>query len=111
MLVFSGAELSVIAAARGDAARAGSLWGSVEAEARLGRVGQWEREREGLEALVLAVDGPQFAAGRAEGGLLTIIQAAGLRHVGAGCRRSSPAASVSPTPAARLSGSRRGSNP
>jgi predicted ATPase len=81
MLVFSEAELAVIAAARGDAARAGRLWGAVEAEASHGRVGQWERERETLEALVLSVDGPEFARGRAEGEMLTITQAAGLDPV------------------------------
>jgi hypothetical protein len=55
----------------------------VEAEASVGRVGQWETERAELEALVLKVDGPEFARARAEGGLLTITQAAGLDPIGA----------------------------
>ena len=52
-IVFAGAELAVIAAARGDGVRAGLLWGAVEAEAAHGRVGQWERERPEFEELVL----------------------------------------------------------
>ena len=59
ILVFAESELAVIAAARGDAARAGLLWGAVEAEASAGRVGQWEGARAELEALVLVVDGPE----------------------------------------------------
>jgi tetratricopeptide (TPR) repeat protein len=84
LLVFSEAELAVIAAARGDAARAGRLWGAVEAEASLGRVGQWDRERGNLEALVLSVDGPEFALARSEGAMLTITQAADLDPVAGG---------------------------
>ena len=81
LLVFSAAELAVIAVARHDAARAGRLWGAVEAEVSLGRVGQWEREQEGIQALVLSEDGPEFARGRAEGGLLTLTQAVDLDPV------------------------------
>jgi predicted ATPase len=76
--VFTGAELAIIAAERGDAERAGRLWGAVESETSAGRVGQWEQERAKIEALVLRVDGPAFASARAEGSLLSIAEAAGL---------------------------------
>ncbi len=84
LLVFSAAELAIIAATRGDRARAGLLWGAVEAEARGGRIGQWEQQRAGLEELVMEVDGPEFAGGRTEGELLTIPQATGLDLVAGG---------------------------
>lgn len=80
-MVFAAAEVAVIGAERGDAGRSGLLWGALESEASSGRVGQWENERAALEALVLRVDGPVFAAARAEGSLLSIGQAAGLEPV------------------------------
>jgi predicted ATPase len=76
--IFAAAELAVIAAERGDAGRSGLLWGALESAAASGRVGQWEQERADLEALALRADGPEFAAARSEGGLLSIAQAAGL---------------------------------
>ena len=75
-MIFAGAELAIIAAYRGDAARAGLLWGSVEAEASSRRVGQWESGQAEFEALVLRVDGPAFTAARAEGALRSIADAA-----------------------------------
>jgi predicted ATPase/class 3 adenylate cyclase len=83
-LVFTAAELAVIAADRGDPGRAGRLWGAVESEASAGRVGQWERDAAEMESLVLRMDGPTFARARAEGSLLSIAQAAGLETVPAG---------------------------
>jgi tetratricopeptide (TPR) repeat protein len=83
-LVYAGAQLSVIAAARGDSARAGLIWGAVEAEEARGRVGQWENERAELEELVLAADGPGFSDARGEGSLLSIGQAAGLEPAAPG---------------------------
>ena len=77
-IVFSAAELAIIAAERKDSTRAGLLWGAVEAEASVGRVGQWEQEVAELEALVLRADGPRFSQARAEGKLLSIPQAAEL---------------------------------
>ena len=68
--VFTGAELAIIAAERGDAERAGRLWGAVESEVRAGRVGQWGKHHTEIEALVLRADGPAFAGARAEGSLL-----------------------------------------
>jgi predicted ATPase/class 3 adenylate cyclase len=81
-MIFAGAELAIIAAVRGDAGRAGLLWGAVEAEASSRRVGQWESGQAELEALVLRVDGPAFSAARAEGGLLSIPDAAGPGSAG-----------------------------
>jgi len=80
-MIFAAAELAIIAAVRGEAWRSGLLWGSLESEASSGRVGQWEQGCAEREALVLRVDGPDFAAGRGEGSLLSIAQAAGLEPV------------------------------
>ncbi len=78
VIVFSTAELAIIAADGADAARAGLLWGAVETEARAGRVGQWEANVERLEALVMRVEGPAFSEARAVGRLLNVSQAVGL---------------------------------
>ncbi len=61
------------AAARGDAAGAGVVWGAIEAEeARGGPVGRgWEeRARAQYEAVLAAVAGQEFEQGRAEGAKL-----------------------------------------
>ncbi len=80
--VFAAAELAVIAAAGADSARAGLLWGAVETELSSGRLGgRWEQHSEQLEASVLSADGPVFQQARAEGRLLSIAQAAGLKPV------------------------------
>ena len=63
------------AAARGDAARAGRIWGAIEAEeARGGPVGRsWEdRYRAEYEAPLAVVAGPEFEHARADGAKLTI---------------------------------------
>ena len=52
-MVVSVAQFAWIASARGDQARAGRLWGAVEAEERRAPVGQWEGEREKYLAPVL----------------------------------------------------------
>jgi tetratricopeptide (TPR) repeat protein len=77
-ILYTAAELAIIAAARGDAARAGRLWGAVESEADAGPVGAWDDEVVELERLILRVEGPEFAAARAEGALLSVAEAAGL---------------------------------
>jgi tetratricopeptide (TPR) repeat protein len=77
-VVLTAAELAVIAAERGDAERAGHLWGAIESEQASRPVARWENRRQELEALVLRVDGPAFASARTEGGLLSIAEAAGL---------------------------------
>ena len=76
--MLTAAKLAVIAAERGDAERAGRLWGAIESEQTSRPVRQWENHRQELEALVLRVDGPAFARARTEGRLLLIAEAAGL---------------------------------
>ena len=84
-VVPAASELAILAVERGDAERAGRLWGAVESEVSSGPVGgQWERHHEELENLVLGVDGPAFARARAEGRLLPIAVAAGLAVAPAG---------------------------
>ena len=75
-ILFAAAELAVIAAGRGDAGRAGRIWGALETEAGTGPVGAWEREVAGLEQLVLRAASPEFAAARAQGSLLSVAEAA-----------------------------------
>jgi predicted ATPase/class 3 adenylate cyclase len=82
--LFAAAELAIIAAAGGDAQRAGLLWGAVESEASTGRVGLWERSYAEIEGLVLRADGPDFSRACAEGSLLSIAHAAGLDPAPAG---------------------------
>jgi tetratricopeptide (TPR) repeat protein len=67
--------LAWAASVRGDAERAGLLWGAVEAEERRGPVGQWEGERETYAARILAVDRPQFARAREQGQRLSFERA------------------------------------
>ncbi len=76
-VLFTAARLAVIAAERGDAERAGRLWGAIESEQTSGPAPLWESIRDEYEALVLRVDGPAFASARAEGNLLSIAEAAG----------------------------------
>jgi len=61
-----------LAAVRGDAGRAGLLWGAVEAEEQRAPVGQWELERENYAPRVLAADGPEFASARSRGAALSL---------------------------------------
>ena len=82
--VFAAAELAAIVAERGDAERAGRLWGAIESEQASSPVPQWENRREELEALVLGVGGPAFGRARTEGRLLSIAEAAGLETAPAG---------------------------
>ncbi|MEJ7792199.1 MAG: adenylate/guanylate cyclase domain-containing protein [Gaiellaceae bacterium] len=83
-VVFTAAELAVIAAESGDTEQAGRLWGAIESEQASRPVRQWGNRREELEAVVLRVDGPAFASARAEGCLLSIAEAAGLEIAPAG---------------------------
>ncbi len=59
-LIFTLAHIARNAAVRGEAGRAGRLWGALEAEAERAPVGQWEAEREKYAEPVLAADGPEF---------------------------------------------------
>ena len=80
--VFVGAELAILAVERGDAARAGRLWGAVESEVSSRPVAEWEGHHEEIETLVLRADGPAFSEARAEGSLMSIAEAAGLVPAG-----------------------------
>jgi predicted ATPase len=68
-------RLARIAAARGDAARAGLLWGAMEAEEARGPIGSWAHDRVPFEQAVLARGGPEFEEGRAKGLELSLQQA------------------------------------
>src|SRR3954454_1149848 len=77
-VVFVAAELAVIAVERGEAERAGRIWGAIESEVSAGRVAEWERRREEIEERVLRADGSEFAHARSEGSLMSVAEAAGL---------------------------------
>jgi predicted ATPase len=72
------AKLALVAAERGQAERAGRLWGAIESEQESRPVPRWERIRAQCEDRVLRADGDTFARARADGRLLSIAQAAGL---------------------------------
>jgi predicted ATPase/class 3 adenylate cyclase len=79
------AMLASVAGRRGDAYRAGWLWGAIEAEEAKGPIGAisppvspwrgWKPERERYLAHVEAVTGPEFERGRGEGGVATLSEA------------------------------------
>jgi predicted ATPase/class 3 adenylate cyclase len=73
--VFELAQLARTAAARGDAERAGWLWGAIEAEEARGAIGRWEHQRDEVAKAVLAACGPAFEDGRAEGRRLPLADA------------------------------------
>lgn len=74
--VFAAAELASVAAALGDAATAGRLWGAIEAEEEAAPVGQWPRCKADYETALQPTAGPRFERGRAEGRLLSLDEAA-----------------------------------
>ena len=70
--VYGLALLAWAIAEKGDRARAGRLWGAVEAEEERGPIGQWEHEREKYAARVLAHGGPELERGLEEGRRLSL---------------------------------------
>ena len=76
--VFSTAELASTAAAQGEAATAGRMWGAIESEEAFAPIGQWSRHREGYEQLVFRAAGAVFDEAREEGKLLSLAEAAGI---------------------------------
>jgi predicted ATPase len=68
-------QLAWAAAARGDAPRAGRLWGAIEAEEARAPLGGWVTERAEYEAAVMEHAGPGFERGRREGRQLSLEQA------------------------------------
>jgi predicted ATPase len=74
-MIFGLVLFAWIASVRGDAERAGLLWGAVEAEEQRGPIGQWEAERELYAGRVLAVDGSEFRRACEEGRRLSLERA------------------------------------
>jgi len=66
------AMLAWAAADRGDALRAGLIWGAIEAEEQRGPLGQWERHRDEYSEHVLAAEGPVFTRAREQGRRLSL---------------------------------------
>jgi len=64
-----------VAAVRGHAEQAGTLWGAVEGEAERGRIGQWENERDEYAGYVFAAAGPEFERSRADGRTMSLDEA------------------------------------
>ena len=82
-LVFAAAELAILAAERGDAERAGRLWGAVESEVSAGPVAASGRPTmRSSKASSCAQDGPAFSHAQEEGSLMSIGEAAGLVPAG-----------------------------
>jgi hypothetical protein len=73
--VFGVGVHAAIAAQRGDAERAGRLWGAIEDQHALAPLGGWERHRDDCEACLERVAGPSFDAGRAAGRQLELADA------------------------------------
>ena len=76
------AELAVIAAERGDAERAGRLWGAIESEMSPGPSHSGRATARNSKTLVLGADGLAFSRARGEGSLMSIVEAAGLIPAG-----------------------------
>jgi tetratricopeptide (TPR) repeat protein len=83
-LIYTLAHIARDAAVRGNAGRAGRLWGALEAEAERAPVGQWEAEREKYAESVLAADGPAFERACEEGRRLSFEAAVSEALAGAG---------------------------
>lgn len=73
--VYGLAILAWVEAVRRKTARAGRLWGAVEAEESRGPLGQWEAERERYANLVHEHADPDFEQAREAGRRLTLEQA------------------------------------
>jgi tetratricopeptide (TPR) repeat protein len=76
--VFGVGLLAWVAAARGEAERAGRLWGAIEDEVALAPLGGWRRHRDTCEARMRELASPEFDQRRAEGRALTLDEAAAL---------------------------------
>jgi predicted ATPase/class 3 adenylate cyclase len=76
--VYALAYLASAAAARGDMARAGRLWGAIEAEEGRKAIGAWEGERELFAARILASPGPDLDRGLQAGRRLPLDEAVEL---------------------------------
>ncbi|HET8651457.1 MAG TPA: adenylate/guanylate cyclase domain-containing protein [Gaiellaceae bacterium] len=65
-----------VACERGDAARAGRLWGAIEAEAARATLGRWGLDLDDLAASLRPVAGPVFERARSVGGQDSLEEAA-----------------------------------
>jgi len=66
-MVYGLVQLAWISSVQGDRARAGRLWGAIEAEEARAPVGQWEDERETYAERVLGAGGPELERSRLVG--------------------------------------------
>jgi tetratricopeptide (TPR) repeat protein len=71
-IVVALAALAWAAAARGDARRAGTLWGAIEADEARGPLGFWEQRRDEYAARLAPVFGPEFDRAREAGHTLSL---------------------------------------
>jgi hypothetical protein len=76
--VFGVGLLACLAAERGEPERAGRLWGAIEDKVAAAPLGGWQWHRAACAARIDKVAGPEFEAGRAEGGALTLDDAVSL---------------------------------
>jgi hypothetical protein len=74
-VLYALALLARVAAQDGREARAGRLWGAIEAEEARGPVGAWEGDRDQEAHAVLAAAGDAFDSARAEGRVLALADA------------------------------------
>ncbi len=65
--VSSLATLALVARARGDATRAGRLWGAIEAEEARAPLGRWDSYRDEFATPLLTLAGPEFETARKRG--------------------------------------------
>ena len=65
--VFGVGLLATIAGERGQAKRAGRLWGAIEDDDALAPLGGWRRHRGACETRIRNAAGPEFDRGYAEG--------------------------------------------
>ena len=76
--VFGVGLLAAVAAERGQAKRAGRLWGAIEDDDALAPLGGWRRHREACETRIRNAAGPDFDRGYAEGRGLDLDDAVSL---------------------------------
>jgi len=65
--VSSLATLALVARARGDATRAGRIWGAIEAEEERAPLGRWDSYRDEFADPLLTLAGPDFESARRNG--------------------------------------------
>jgi hypothetical protein len=76
--VFAVGVLACLAAERGDADRAGRLWGAIEDDHVGAPLGGWFRHRASCQAHIDRIDGPSLAAALAVGRSLSLDDAVEL---------------------------------